>query len=215
MDYLTMNQILKLLLLCLVLPLAGCNIMAYPAYVILGEHEIKVNAQYKGLEGKHTAIMISGHPGLAFEYPYIMSNLALASQKMISANVELCSFVNQNEIESFQRMNPQWIGLHMQQLGKQFDAQRIIYVEIVQLSMREEQSVNLLRGHLITDIKVYDLESGNQEEAVLETEVEAIFPERAPEFMSDSAEHRIKEKLVMLFADKLSKKFYDHKIPRN
>lgn len=190
--------------------LSGCNILAYPVYLIFGDDHPKVAAEYIGLADKHVALMISGHPGIEYEYPGVTTNLALISAHQISQHVDNVSFVDQERIESFQRQNPQWIGLGTQPIKQQLNAQRLIYVELVQLSLMEENSVNLLRGRLITEIEIYDLETADSKDPVYQTQIQIVVPESQPVYQSREAQQKIEQALLAAFAKKLAWKFHDH-----
>lgn len=188
----------------------GCNIVAYPTYVLFGDHNPTVQAEYEGLAQTHSVLLIVGQPGIDFEFPNVTTNLALMSASQISQNVEDAGFVEQEKIEAFQQQLSQWIGLDMEQIKTHFNAQRLIYIELVRLTLQEDNSVNLLRGRLIADVKVYDLEAAPNEQLVYETEIQIVVPEAAAVYQSDSAQQQIQQKLMAEFAIRLAWKFYDH-----
>jgi hypothetical protein len=194
--------------------LSGCNILAYPAYLIFGDHNPKIEAEYDGLVDMHIALMIVGHPGIDFEFPYITTNLALMGANLMSQKVEGVSFVEQKKIDAFLQQSSQWIGLDRDRIKNKFNAQQLIYIELVRLTLLEENSVNLLRGRLIANLKVYDLQASPNDQEVYETDIQIIVPEAAAIYASDSARQQIEQKLMIEFAIRLAYKFYDHREER-
>ena len=208
-----MRKTLIVILLLLVCA-GGCDILAYPVYLLFGDHNPKVKAEYEGLADKRIALMIAGQPGIEFEYPYITANLATVSENLISQQVKDTSFVEKEKVETFQRQSSRWIGLNMDEIKNHFDAQQLISIELVRLTLLEDNTVNLLRGRLIADVKVYDLEAIPNDQPVYETDIQIVVPESAPVYQSDAAQQQIEQKLIALFATRLAYKFYDHKEAR-
>jgi hypothetical protein len=200
-------------LLLLLIAAGGCNILAGPAYLLFGEKERKVKAEYTGLTEKKIALVIAGRPAIEFEFPMADMDLALIAAHTIAQHVKKVAFVDQNQIDVFQRENLDWAALPMQDIGGKFQAQRVLYVDLLQFTLREENSVNLLRGNLSADIRVYDMESPNPNQPVYQTELTVIYPEVAPVPMSDSAQQATYLQTMGQFAQRLAYRFYDHKEP--
>lgn len=203
--------ILTILLLCTV---GGCTILAHPTYILFGDHNPKVEAAYDGLAQKHVALIVAGDPGIDFEYPYLTTNLALMGAKHIGLQVEEVSFVEQEKLDMFMQRSSLWIGLDKDQIKKKFGVQRLIYVELVRLTLQEENSINLLRGRLIAEIKVYDLEESYYDQPVYESEIQIVIPEGAAVYASDSAEQKILQKLMVEFTIRFAWTFYEHREER-
>ena len=191
--------------------LGGCNMLDLPAYVLFGGHKSKVKAEYAGLENTRTAIFVVAGPAIEFEYPYARKSLALWIAHYIKENVPSATFVDQERIDDFQRERLDWYELSVPELAERFNAQQVLYLDLIRFTMREENSVNLLRGNVIADVRVYDL----QQDAVLpvyQTEITAMYPEHNPMPMGDAAWQVVQRETMEHFAQILAKKFYDHEI---
>jgi hypothetical protein len=202
-----------LLLICLILPWAGCNILEFPFYVLFGSTSTTVKAEYTGLKNKRVALVVSGQPGIDFEYPYARMDVALASAQVISRHVENVTFVEQEKIDKFQQTDFDWYVLPMSEIADKFDAQQVLYLELIQFTLVETDSVNLLRGRIEAHLRVYDRQSPQPDIPSYETDIGVIFPEHGPVPMSDSARMGVQQQSLMLFAEALARRFYKHKIP--
>jgi len=201
------------LLFILTIFLGGCNVLEYPVYVLFGSRSKKVKAEYTDLEGKKIAIMVAGRTAIDFEYPYARMDLALAAAQSIRQNVKKTEFVDQEKIDTYQREDIDWYSLPLSEIGRKFGAQRIVYLDLLQFSMTETNSVNLLRGRIEAQLRVYDMESDQGDIPCYESEVGVVYPEYAPRPRSDSARIEVQRESILLFAEKLAQKFYDHKVP--
>ena len=200
-----------ILLLIISVTIGGCNLLEYPLYVLLGQSHTKVKAEYTGLENQTVAVLIVGQSAIDFEEPYARMDLALATEQALTEYVKGVELADQEKIQNFQRSRFDWYGLPVSDIINQFQVQRLLYVELIQFTIREPESVNLLRGHIWAQLRVYEKESHTPDLPVFETEVEVIFPEQAPAPYSEAARFNIRQQSIALFALEVARKFHDHK----
>ena len=206
-----MSRPLLILLMSLLVP--GCNLLEFPAYVLLGRRTQKVKAEYPHLAKQKIAIIVSAGPAIDFEHPFARTNLALACAQAIKSHVKGTQFAQQEEVEMFQQENINWITVPKSQIARRFDASHLIWLDLIQFTLREENSVNLLRGHIVAAVRVYDAEASDQYHAQYETQVIAALPKAGPIAFSESARQQIYRQTLLQFAEQLARKFYNHKIP--
>jgi len=204
-----MKKYLSLLLLPLLL--GSCNWLEYPAFIIFGKTHENVKAEYTNLKGKRVAIIIAGLPAIDFEDPYARMDMALASAELIRQEVKGVEFVDQEKIDRFQHENLDWISMPMSQIGKKFAADRVLYIELMQFTTVEPDSINLVRGQIWTQASIYEMDSPQPNVPAYETEIEVVYPEQGPLPMSDTARIGARQQIIILFARDLSRKFHNHK----
>ncbi len=202
-----------IILILTALCMTGCNILAYPAYVLFGQPDKKVKAEYTGLEKQTTVIFVVTNPAIDFEYPYTGLNIALATADRIKKNVKTAQFVDPESVDNYQREKIDWLSIPISEIGQHFQAARVLYIDLVQFTMREEDSINLLRANIAADIRVYEMDSATPNEPAFQTDVEVVYPKLGPSLFSDEAHAMIYQESIALFAEDLAKKFYDHKVP--
>ena len=191
--------------------LGGCNWFEFPAFVLFGQTHEKVKAEYTNLEDKRVAIIIAGLPAIDFEDPYARMDLALASAELIKQQVKEVQFVEQEKIERFQQENLDWISMPMREIGHKFGVDRILYIELMQFTTVEPESVNLVRGRVWSQVSIYEVDSPQPNVPVYETEIQVVYPEHGPLPMSDTALIAARQQIIILYAQELSRKFHDHK----
>ncbi|MCP4713231.1 MAG: hypothetical protein GY869_31760 [Planctomycetes bacterium] len=185
--------------------------LEYPIYVLLGQSHTKVKAEYTGLENQKTAVIIVGQSAIDFEEPYARMDLALATEQALTEYVKGIELADQEEIQNFQRSRFDWYSLPVSDIINQFQVERLLYVELIQFTIREPESVNLLRGHIWAQLRIFEKESDTPNIPVLETEADVIFPEQGPSSYSEAARFNIRQQSIGLFALEVARKFHDHK----
>jgi hypothetical protein len=191
--------------------LGGCNWLEFPFFVLFGKTHENVKAEYTDLKGKRIAVVIAGLPAIDFEDPYARMDLALASAELIRQKVKEVQFVEQEKIERFQQENLGWISMPMREIGKKFGADRILYIELMQFTTVEPESVNLVRGRIWSQVSIYEVDSPQPNVPAYETEIQVVYPEQGPLPMSDTALIAARQQIIILYAQELSRKFHDHK----
>ena len=193
--------------------LGGCNLLELPAYVLFGQSHKSVKAEYRGLKGTTTAIIITTGPAVDFEYPYARTNVALAVAQAITENVKKVKFVDQDSIDIFQQENLDWASFPISRIGQKFGAQRVLYLDLYQFTMYEQSSINLLQGNATAALQIYEIDGPQPDRPAYRSEVAVQYPPNNPVAVSDAALLNIRINTIKLFADQLARKFYNHKVP--
>ncbi len=208
------RYLMPAVLLPLAAGLAGCNILAFPAYVLFGGGKQTVKAEYTGLSDGRVAVIVAGPPGIEVEYPAARTNISMALLGQLNANIEDLAYVDPQRVEAFRRESSNWNALRLQQIGEALEAQRILYIDLIRYTTADADSVNLLRGHIVADVRVYEIDGPHPERAAYQAEIETMFPEGTPYIYSAANQRGIELRTIALFAVEASRKFYDYKIER-
>ncbi|MBN2377998.1 MAG: hypothetical protein JXD22_16490 [Sedimentisphaerales bacterium] len=205
------NTFLIIGLSAMLLFLSGCNLLTYPAYILFGQTHQSVKAEYRGLTGKKIAIIVAGQPAIEFDQPYARMDLALVSAQSISDHIKNVTFADQDQIDRFQRESLDWYSVSISEIARKFDAEVVLYIDLIQFTTAEIDSINLLRGRIWAQVSVYDMSETKPDSPKYETEVQVIYPEEMPLPISDSTSIAVRQNTLLMFADELARKFYDHK----
>ena len=203
------NGVLCLITCSIGFLLSGCNILAWPVYVLFGGQKQKIEAEYRDLENQTVAIIVGGQSGIDFEYPYARTNIALALSQMLMQHLEGVNIASLEKIKKAQN-RLDWNSLKFAEMSRLFDCQKILYIDLIRYTLYEENSIHLLRGVIIADVRVYDMHSPQTELPVYDAEVDATFPEGAPQIHSQSVLQAMELRTISEFAQAAAKKFYDH-----
>lgn len=209
------RHILWIMLLTVSMCAGGCNWFEYPLYVLFGDSKINIDAEYDGLAGKKIAVLVMTTPAVDFEHPYARLELTSIVSLALSERVKNATFVDVEEIDRFQREDLDWLSMGIDEIGKKFEVDRVVYLDVIQYTMIEENSVNLLRGRILAEVSVYEMEAAEANAAVYTGEVMVVHPDYAPVPVGGGARQQIELASIRLFAQELARKFTDHKIERD
>lgn len=197
-----------LLLGLLVAP--GCRALAMPWLMWGQEPTKKVPAESRELDSRRVAIVVWVETQTQFEFQFVQLEISDFVRYGLEGRVKGITFVPNKQIVDLQRREPKWDSVDPATLGKRFDADRVLYIEIGQYTTRDAESSYLLRGRIDANVSVWD--SGARDgKRLYQTRIEAVFPpENSAEWGTD--EQFIRRRTMELFARLTAEKFYDREV---
>jgi len=195
--------------------LTGCEPMAYFLYVWWpGAREKKVKAEFAGLPGKSVVIVVYCDRRVQYEYPNVCLSLSSAAASRLAGNVKNLNVIDPRRVVKYQDGNIYWDEMDKTQLGKAFGADFVLFLSLVEYSTREPGSLNLYRGRINAQASLYQTSLPEREARVWRGQaIRVVHPEHDPTGLLRESDRSVRDKTEAIFADKLAKKFYDHKVP--
>lgn len=197
-----------------VLPLvSGCRGMRHLAYVIFGGQEEQVKAEFRGLSGKSVAVVIYCDRRVQFDYQDLPLTLSATVAEELRKNVKPSGIVDPRRVVKYQDDNIHWDEMDRTELGKAFGADYVLFICLVEFSTREPGSMNLYRGRITAECSVYRVSLPEREARVWGGQtVRVVHPEHDPTGLLRENDRAIRDVTEHLFAERLVKRFYDHKV---
>ncbi|NLF32173.1 MAG: hypothetical protein GX591_14960 [Planctomycetes bacterium] len=202
------------ILLVMATLLTGCNILAYPLYVLAPRRSKTIPAEFDGLAGKAVAIVIYHDMDTLYEYPGTREELGMLIAKALSDNIEGVQIVDPRHIIRYQNGNLHWDTQPMTEIGRTFEADYVLYVSLTEFTTHERGSINLPVGRVSAAVSLWNtsLSSSDPNACVwqkpnLSVQVDADSGALA----WDPTTLRLQTQRV--FADRLTRHFYAHKLP--
>ena len=194
------------LLLSVPLVTAGCHALA----LFLPEPTKTVKAEYPYLADKRLCIVVRAPDEMLFEYPNLPWEIADHARAGLEGNVRGLSIVDPKKVVDFQRSDPAWEQMDPAALGKKFDADRVLEIDITQYATREPESPFLYRGHITAAVRIYNTEYPNTQHAY-ESEVRTVYPPDGPGKYGTN-DRVIRGATLDAFGQDVATKFYDRKV---
>jgi hypothetical protein len=102
-----------------------------------------------------------------------------------------------------------WIEQHSgdddpSEIGRFFECDYVIEIEIAEFGLFEENSVEFLRGHTEAYVSVHEMLPDGSGDCIYETEIDFAFPTRVPQSTSDTSYSQFKREYLAALSDKLS-----------
>ena len=191
---------------------AGCRFIRYFAYVISPpQRGQKVEAEFSGLNGRTVAVMIVAQEGQLYEHTDLRLRLASAIAVELRKHFSNIKVVSSRRIVRYQDANLDWQAMDRPKLGKEFGADFVLQVTVLEYAVRKHGSASLYRGRIVTECALFDTSRPPSESLQWQNpEVSVAYPEEdrpvAPigpdirEFQAET-ERRFATVLVRKFRD--------------
>lgn len=189
--------------------MGGCDMLLPLA---LMEHKEKVPAEFDKLSGKRTAIVVWAAQETLFDYPHVRMELALHIADRIWSNIKDAEIVDGRKIEDHIQRTLS-AAADPEDIGKEFDCDYVIYLELLDFQMRDPNAPDFLRAHIGASVTVYDLKSGADEPRRYElANVDTVYPENAPLLFNETNAVVVRKQAYEKFAEEVACKFYAHNV---
>lgn len=198
--------------LILVVIQTSCNLLMPVA--ILGVQRQRVPAEFDKLAGSRVAVQVWTDPSTLFDYPH--ARLELSSYVAEKLQAELgqrnmaVDVVDARDVEDFLQRNPE-ARMNPTALGRQFQANFVIYVEVSGFQIRDPSEPQFLRGRIMASVSVHDVSGDSRSARRFElSPVEAIYPEEQPVLITATNAPLVREATYRKFAEMVARKFYEY-----
>jgi len=191
---------------------SGCGEMMYFFWPF--GRTVTIPAEFDGLKDRTTAVVVFASESTLFEYPQVTLNLSSTVSNMLRENVENAKLVDPMKVTAYQTKNMHWANLDRTELGKALKADFVMFISLVEFSTVEEGYVDLLRGRINGEAKVFDCSKPEGESLVWTCPNITIQHPKSPTVRNSRNEAAIRHIVLTKFSDELTKKFYLHKVDR-
>ncbi len=207
----TICTILILLLLGITI---GCNLIAYPIYVLSADRQKKVPAEFSDIKGKRVCIWVWADNSLLFEYPVVRLDIANYVKHHMQKHLE-CDVVRPEEVENYRESEYEAENISVVKIGQHFKADYVLFIQVLDFRTHPLGAPNLFQGYINAECALYDCESGrlpieSPHRRVWSGRISIKHPKKRALLLSKTSELNMRATLLNLFAQELTKKFYDH-----
>ena len=194
----------------------SCNMLTPLAFVL--PDRTTVSPELDKLPNSRVAILVWTDPSTLFDYPYARFELAtFVGDKLYGemARRELnTQLVDPRDVEDFLQKNPT-ARIDPQALGRAFDTDYVIYIEVLRFQVRDSDHPQFLRGRINASVSVQDMAADpDQLRRFVLTPVECTYPDLGPVVLNATNSPYIREQTYRKFAEIVARKFYEHTIER-
>lgn len=198
-----------------VLPVLGaCNLLT--PLVFIGEPKKKIAPEFDKLANNRVAIHVWTDAATLFNYPHARFELATYIGDKLAAEMaqrELGTMVvDPRDVEDFLQKDID-AQIDSQAVGGEFDADYVIYLEVLEFQIRDSNEPQFLRGRISASVSVHDMRADPDEPARYElAPITCEYPEGPPVIFNANNSPLIREVLYRKFAEQVARKFYEHTV---
>lgn len=192
----------------------GCTTesMRYWAYLGWGGRGQNIKAEFDGLAGKTVAVVVYTDRSTQYEFPDLNLTLSSAIAGRLEKNVKDIKLIPPARVVRYQDENIYWGEMDKAELGRALGADYVLFVPMEEFGTRLPNSSYLYQGRATCEPSVYDVTKPPRDSRVRQFDkIKVQYPEHEPAGMVNENDRQVRLKTEALFADKLARKFYDHK----
>ena len=177
---------------------SGCSTLLTAAYILMPED---TPAEFKGLKGKHVAVVCKPIVELEFSDAGSACELAATVGGLIERNVRKTRVIDQQEVA-------RWIDEHAwvdyPTVGKSLDADLVVAIDLEEFRLHEGST--LFRGRATARVRVFDIATGK-----------VMFEKRYDDFQypadgavptSDRSEAQFRGMFLQILAGRIARSFH-------
>ena len=194
---------LRLCVLALLFPLlaGGCSMITTVAYLVRPENDAP--AEFKGLRGKHVAVVCKPIVELEFSDASSARELASLVGSQLARNVRKSRVIDQREVARWIDENA-WVDYPT--LGKSLDADLVVGIDLEEFRMHEGST--LYRGRATANVRVYDVV---EKKVLYEKRIDDfVFPGDSAVPSSDQSESQFRAMFLQVLAGRIARNFHSY-----
>jgi len=191
----------RLMALALLLPFlaGGCSMITTVAYLVAPEKDAP--AEFKGLRGKHVAVVCKPIVELEFSDASSARELSTMVGSQLSQNVRKSRIIDQREVARWIDENA-WVDYPT--LGRSLDADIVVGIDLEQFRMHEGST--LYRGRATAHVRVYDVA---EKTIVFEKRFDDFtFPGDSAVPATDQSEAQFRALFLQVLSRKIARSFH-------
>jgi len=195
--------------------LGGCKPTAHFLWVIWpGARERKVKAEFADLPGKTVAVVVYCDKAVRYEYPQVQLTVSSRVAAELGEHVKKVQVIDPRRVVRYQDEKLYWDEMDKTELGKVFGADYVLYVALVRFSTRERGALHLYHGHLEAQAGLYQTSLPERRARVWSAaRIRVKYPKEGSIGLPGESDRKVRDEIERAFADRLAKRFYDHKVP--
>ncbi|MEQ9410557.1 MAG: hypothetical protein RIK87_22670 [Fuerstiella sp.] len=116
--------------------------------------------------------------------------------------------VSPDAIQGWMANNPDWDSAV--DVGAEFDVNYVVYVDMSEFSLYEQDSTSLFRGRCEAIVSVYEMETDGDGKRIFTKDVSSVFPTQVPRSASDVSYETFRNEYFFRLADEIGRLFYPY-----
>ncbi len=183
----------------------GCNPFTAVYFLFLLPPP-KTPAAYEGLE-KQTVVVIA-HVGrsVQFQYAGLDNDLVRGVVRELRENVKGIKLADPNQVRHWKDEHSDW---ELTDVGNEFKATRVVYLEVESFTLYEQQSSQLYRGSCKIRVQVADMEK--EGEIAFDTHIEQLYPGARPIPSSELSQDKFRGLYMRFLVRQIAHQFFEYR----
>ncbi len=184
---------------------AGCNPFTALFFLFLMPPP-KVEAKCTELEKQTVVVTAYAGRGAQFQHPGIDNDLTRGVVRELRDNVKGIKLADPNAVRQWrdEHADPELVDV-----GQEFKATRVLYMEVEEFTLYEQQSTLLYRGSAKVRVQVADVEKDG--EIVWEDYIEVLFPPSRPIPSQEMSAQKFRALFMRYLTRNVAHQFFEYR----
>jgi hypothetical protein len=194
---------------------SGCQYVGVAAETVEGDASVK--ASYKGLHDQKVAIMVWADEGITIDHPTVEADISRGLEVKLKQaadgadEVKKIQWMRNEDVLRFQDNHPELQSIPPQEIATKLPITRLIYLEVVSLSLHPSDAIDLSRGKIEVNIRVEEVAGSQGKTVYQEDDVSGEYPPKAPpEGVMGLDDETTYRKTVDALTTEVAKRFISH-----
>lgn len=196
------------------LALGGCNILGGIAGVWAANEQREgshtVDSEYRGLENKSFAVLVTAPAVMQAAWPALTAKVAMSVSDNLAKNSGATGFVPGAAVVQYQYNRPNWVARPMGEVARELGVQRIVFIDISEYRIRDPGNQYVWDGLATAMIGVYESDSTLPDDLAFQKIIQVKFPDSPGFTPADIPEAAVNTELTRRLADRAAWLFYTH-----
>lgn len=192
----------------------GCNWLV--PFAFIGQHKKTVAPEFARLPGHRVAVLVWAESDVLFDYPHLRLEVSTYIGEKLKAELtgkkvdNPMVLIEPRRVESYLEQAVT-TTVSPEEVGKEVNAEIVVYVEILKFSMRDVEMTSHLKGRVEAAVAVYDLTTDPDEPNQYDLNpVKFEFPETNPVPLNPTNSLRVRQGTYEKLAELVARKFHEY-----
>lgn len=178
--------------------------------------EIEVLAEYDGLEGKRTAVVVQADMGTLYDHPAVASTIARDVAGRLARDVPDIEVLHPSVVQRWQYETPHWDALAYGEIAEELNVERVVYIELYEYRLHPPGNRWEWDGACSATVGVIEREEDGygSDEFAVSYEVSRRFPDERGIDRESATQQQIERGLLSDFIKHTAWLFHDHIEPK-
>jgi hypothetical protein len=200
-----------LFVLATALVLSGCNYLILAGYLIGGPPSIEPDFDKmtnKSMTDLDVTVAVVCYAPTELKWDFDQIDNELAKYISFQLRDHKIQVISPDYVRAWLDENPDWDK--PEEIGAHFNTTYVIYIDLHEYSLYEENSANLYRGRAEGLISVYEMDDDGNGERIYSKEIISKYPRLAPRSTSEVTHTNFKRQYLSRLSDEIGRLFYEY-----
>lgn len=169
-----------------------------------------VKPKYTGLVGKSFGVIVSADRAVQADFPALVTLVTTEMTRRIAENADAAGMLPAGEVLRFQSVKPGWVARPLDQLAKDMDVERLVYVDIQNFALTEPGNPYLYAGVASGTVNVIEADSATPSVFAFTEPVRVAFPDQSGMSEQQLPREAVFRELARRFIERSAWMFYEH-----